>query len=214
MQGGAGCASRSRPAAFRRYRPAARPAGLHRDARGTAQRRTRPAAASAPDHDDTALAEYEELLSGVFQAQGLNRMGSRVLTCLFLSDDGALTAAELTRHLQVSPATVSKAIAFLESQTLVRRERIDGRRDRYLVDPELFYQATIASARSHDQLIARRSTGPGWAPAPPQRRGGAGATQVARSPHTTGAGPPPEGSRDVGLLRVTPAGAGTARRSR
>nr|WP_237693619.1 MarR family transcriptional regulator [Streptomyces sp. SID2888] len=85
-------------------------------------------------------------------------MTARVLTCLFTTDAGSLTASQLARRLQVSPASVSKAIAFLESQSLVRRERDERRRDRYIVDDELFYQATIASARSNDRLVetARR----------------------------------------------------------
>ncbi|WP_347815078.1 MarR family transcriptional regulator [Micromonospora sp. DH14] len=86
-------------------------------------------------------------------ASGLNKMASRVLTCLFTTDAGSLTASQLAQRLQVSPASISKAIAFLESQSLVRRERDDRRRDRYLVDDELFYQATIASARANDQLV-------------------------------------------------------------
>ena len=53
----------------------------------------------------------------------------------------------------MSPASISKAIAFLESQSLVRRERDERRRDRYVVDNELFYQATIASARANDRLV-------------------------------------------------------------
>nr|WP_237546798.1 MarR family transcriptional regulator [Streptomyces sp. SID161] len=78
---------------------------------------------------------------------------ARVLTCLFTTDAGSLTAAQLAQRLQVSPASISKAIAYLESQSLVRRERDERRRDRYVVDNELFYQATIASARSNDQLV-------------------------------------------------------------
>jgi DNA-binding MarR family transcriptional regulator len=80
-------------------------------------------------------------------------MTARVLTCLFTTDAGSLTASQLAQRLQVSPASVSKAIAFLESQSLVRRERDERRRDRYLVDDELFYQATIATARANDQLV-------------------------------------------------------------
>jgi DNA-binding transcriptional regulator GbsR (MarR family) len=99
------------------------------------------------------VAEYEETLTTVLMATGLPTMAARVLTCLFTSDAGSLTASELGRRLQVSPASVSKAIAFLESQSLVRRERNDGRRDRYVVDDELFYQATIASARANDRLV-------------------------------------------------------------
>jgi DNA-binding transcriptional regulator GbsR (MarR family) len=85
-------------------------------------------------------------------ASGLPKMTARVLTCLFTIDAGSLTASQLAQRLQVSPASISKAIAFLESQSLVRRERDERRRDRYAVDDELFYQATIASARSNDQL--------------------------------------------------------------
>ncbi|WST06419.1 MarR family transcriptional regulator [Streptomyces sp. NBC_01171] len=85
-------------------------------------------------------------------------MSARVLTCLFTTDAGSLTASQLAQRLQVSPASISKAIAFLESQSLVRRERDERRRDRYVVDNELFYQATIASARANDRLVetARR----------------------------------------------------------
>ena len=59
---------------------------------------------------------------------------------------------ELVQRLQVSPASVSKAIASLESQSLVRRERDERRRERYVVDDDLFYQSTIASARGIAQL--------------------------------------------------------------
>nr|WP_328692274.1 MarR family transcriptional regulator [Streptomyces caniferus] len=91
-------------------------------------------------------------------SSGLTKMTARVLTCLFTTDAGSLTASQLAQRLQVSPASISKAIAFLESQSLVRRERDERRRDRYVVDDELFYQATIASARANDQLVetARR----------------------------------------------------------
>jgi len=120
--------------------------------------RRRPASPrpAAPPHahgrDAAAVADYEETLTTVLMGSGLPRMTARVLTCLFVSDTGSLTASELARHLQVSPASVSKAISFLESQSLVRRERADGRRDRYVVDNELFYQATIAGARANTAL--------------------------------------------------------------
>nr|WP_316529666.1 MarR family transcriptional regulator [Kitasatospora sp. K002] len=80
-------------------------------------------------------------------------MGARVVTCLSTTDAGSLTAAELAQRLQVSPASISKAIAFLESQSLVRRERDERRRDRYIVDDELYYQAVISSARANDKVI-------------------------------------------------------------
>ncbi|MFE2234985.1 helix-turn-helix domain-containing protein [Streptomyces sp. NPDC059442] len=100
-----------------------------------------------------AVAEYEETLTTVLMSSGVPKMGARVLTSLFTADTGSLTASELTQKLQVSPASISKAIAFLESQSLVRRERDERRRDRYVVDDELFFQATIASARANDELV-------------------------------------------------------------
>nr|WP_315904475.1 MarR family transcriptional regulator [Streptomyces mirabilis] len=86
-------------------------------------------------------------------ASGLTKMTARVLTCLFTTDAGSLTASQLAQRLQVSPASISKAIAFLESQSLVRRERDERRRDRYVVDDDAWYEATIASARANDQLV-------------------------------------------------------------
>lgn len=122
--------------------------------------RRRPASSRGPEsvpqphgRDAAAVADYEETLTTVLMASGLTKMSARVLTCLFTTDAGSLTASQLAQRLQVSPASISKAIAFLESQSLVRRERDERRRDRYIVDDELFYQATIASARANDQLV-------------------------------------------------------------
>lgn len=115
-------------------------------------RRRKQAQAREPERqgngrDDEAVREYEETFTTLLMSQGLPRMTARVLTCLFIADAGSLTAAELVRHLQVSPASVSKATAFLEDQGLIRRERDERRRDRYFVDEDVWYQSTIASAR-------------------------------------------------------------------
>ncbi|MET1073490.1 MAG: MarR family transcriptional regulator [Umezawaea sp.] len=83
---------------------------------------------------------------------GLPKMTSRVLTCLYTTDAGRLTAAELVGRLQVSTASISKAISFLESQGLVRRERDDRRREHYVVDDDVWYQTMIATARSNARL--------------------------------------------------------------
>ncbi|MGW1362172.1 helix-turn-helix domain-containing protein [Streptomyces chartreusis] len=109
--------------------------------------------------DADAVAAYEETLTTVLMGSGLPKMTARVLTCLFTTDAGSLTASQLAAHLNVSPASISKAIAFLEGQSLVRRERDERRRDRYIVDDELFYQATLASARANDQLVATARQG-------------------------------------------------------
>jgi DNA-binding transcriptional ArsR family regulator len=119
--------------------------------------------APAPAHgrDVEAVREYEEMFTTLLMQQGLPKMMSRVLTCLYTTDAGSLTASELVRHLQVSPASVSKAVAFLESQGLIRRERGEGRRERYAVDDDVFYQSMIASARSSAQLAAAARQGVG-----------------------------------------------------
>ncbi|WP_432117075.1 helix-turn-helix domain-containing protein [Streptomyces sp. bgisy032] len=102
--------------------------------------------------DPEAVRAYEEVFTNLFIQQGLPKMVARVLTCLYTTDAGSLTAAELVRRLQVSPASVSKAVAFLESQGLIRRERDEGRRERYVVDNDVWYQSMIAAARSSAQL--------------------------------------------------------------
>ncbi len=107
----------------------------------------------AHGRDPEALRAYEEMFTTVMMQSGMSKTMARVLTCLFISDAGSLTASELVQRLQVSPATISKSITFLESQTLVRRERDGLRRERYVVDDDMWYQATIASARSNDQVV-------------------------------------------------------------
>ncbi|MGW1192582.1 helix-turn-helix domain-containing protein [Streptomyces sp. NPDC002559] len=111
--------------------------------------------------DAEAVREYEELFTTTMMESGLPKMMSRVMVCLLTSDSGSMTASELARRLQVSPATISKSIAFLESQVLVRRERDERRRERYIVDEDLWYRTVIASARSLAQQVevARQGAG-------------------------------------------------------
>ncbi len=111
-----------------------------------------PAPARVPGRDGEAVREYEEVFAALLMGQGLPRMTARVLTCLYTADEGSLTAAALVSRLQVSPASVSKAVGWLESQGLLRREREEGRRERYRADDDVWYQSTVASARASLQL--------------------------------------------------------------
>lgn len=111
--------------------------------------------------DAAAVKEYEEVFTTVMMASGTPRMMARVMACLYITDSGSLTASELVQRLQVSPASISKAITFLESQGLVRRERDERRRERYVVDDDVWYQATIASARALMQVIETARQGVG-----------------------------------------------------
>jgi len=141
------------------------PAGYQADQaqRATRQRARRrntppaPALASADPpaagRDAAAVAEVEQRLTEALVQMGLPRMLSRVLTCLTTADSGSMTSAELVRRLGVSAASISKAISYLEAQQLVRRER-DGRRERYVVDDDMWYRATIASGHTNKVLAA------------------------------------------------------------
>ncbi|HZE32746.1 MAG TPA: helix-turn-helix domain-containing protein [Actinoallomurus sp.] len=111
--------------------------------------------------DAEAVREYEEMFTDFLMASGLPKMMSRVLVCLYTTDSGSLTASELVQRLQVSPASISKAIAFLERLTLIRRERDENRRERYVVDDDLYYQSMMAAARdiANQVDIARKGVG-------------------------------------------------------
>nr|WP_281170360.1 helix-turn-helix domain-containing protein [Amycolatopsis nigrescens] len=74
-------------------------------------------------------------------------MMARVLACLFTSDTGSVTAPELVARLRVSPASISKAVGWLEQRGLIGRER-DGRQQRYLIEDHIGYQAWQTSLQS------------------------------------------------------------------
>ncbi|MFF5936150.1 helix-turn-helix domain-containing protein [Streptomyces sp. NPDC012508] len=134
----------------------------HRATERRAHRRRQAAPSEAPPQtggpDTEAVREYEEVFTTVMMQSGMPKMMSRVMACLCLADTGSLTASELAGRLQVSPASVSKAITFLESQGMVRRERDERRRERYVVDDDVWYQSMMASARAtaHISGIARQ----------------------------------------------------------
>ena len=144
--------------------PAAYRADLaHHATEHRARRRAKPAPGRsgtfrpADGRDTDALRAYEDTFATVFIRSGLPKMAARTLAGLYTTDTGSLTAVEIARRLQVSPGSVSKAVAFLDSQGLIRRER-DSRRERYVVDDDVLYQSVMASARSTAHLgeIARQ----------------------------------------------------------
>lgn len=106
--------------------------------------------APAPAHgrDPEAVAAYEEVFADVLIQSGLPKMTAKVLVALYIADSGTLTASELVQRLQVSPGSISKAVALLEGQGLIRRERDERRRERYIVDDDVWYESMMASARS------------------------------------------------------------------
>ncbi|SEG89308.1 MarR family protein [Nonomuraea solani] len=89
----------------------------------------------------------QEILEMAIRA-GMPRTAARVHHDLALSEDGRRTAAELSRRLQVSPASVSVAVNFLVQHGFVRRERDPRRRrDIYVIDDDAWYHAIMISER-------------------------------------------------------------------
>jgi DNA-binding transcriptional regulator GbsR (MarR family) len=90
----------------------------------------------------------EEEIIELAVRSGLPRITARVHVDLLLSEDGRRTAAELTRRLKVSPASVSVAVNFLVQNGYVRRERDpQRRRDIYVVDDDAWYHSIVISSR-------------------------------------------------------------------
>jgi predicted transcriptional regulator len=120
----------------------------HQLAGGRARRNSpRPAAHAAgsrtahgaEDPTDSARRAAEHRLVEMMAAAGLPRMMASVLVALLLSDHGVLSAADLVGRLQVSPASISKAVRHLEHLRFVRRERRAGtRREQYVLDEDMW----------------------------------------------------------------------------
>ncbi|GGO28561.1 MarR family transcriptional regulator [Microbispora rosea subsp. aerata] len=125
--------------------------------RARRRRQPRPPAAPVPDgghgRDPEAVRDFTEAFITLLVRQGLPRMEARVLACLYVDDSGAATAADLVQRLRVSPASISHAVAFLEQQGMLRRERVPGtRRERYVVDDEIWLRSMQASLRMNEAL--------------------------------------------------------------
>ena len=95
--------------------------------------------------DEDAVARFVERFALTFSEAGVPRMPARVFSALLVSDEGRLTAAEISQTLRVSPAAVSNAVRYLTQVGLVAREREPGeRRDHYRIHGgDTWYEVTI-----------------------------------------------------------------------
>ncbi|MEV0050652.1 helix-turn-helix domain-containing protein [Saccharopolyspora shandongensis] len=126
-------------------------------------RQRKPGAESAarPHRRPETVRAVERQLAATLIGTGLPKMSARVLAALLTTDDAGMNAAELGQHLRVSSSSVSKSVGYLEGQGMIRRERITQRRvERYVVDPDAWFQAFLASAQRNHQLAdtARRGS--------------------------------------------------------
>ncbi|MEV4578215.1 MarR family transcriptional regulator [Nonomuraea jabiensis] len=102
-----------------------------------------PVGDSSHGRDPQAVQNLTESFAMLLEQQGMPRMAARMPACLYVTDSGTLTAADLVERLRVSPASISQTVAFLEQQGLLRRERTPGgRRERYVVDDELWVRSS------------------------------------------------------------------------
>jgi hypothetical protein len=130
-----------------------------------ARRRPRPPAAtprpienSGPDPG--AAAAFVTDLTAALIDTGLPRTAAGILACLFTSETGSRTAAELAWHLRVSAATISHAVALLDQQALIRRGRDHGgRRHRYFIDEDAGFRSVLAGVRANQRLAATARRG-------------------------------------------------------
>jgi hypothetical protein len=112
-----------------------------------------PADAGAYGRDPVAVRDFAERFAALMVQTGLPRMAARVLASLVTTDSGSLTAAELVGLLRVSPASVSKAIGYLEGLELVQRERdARQRHELYFIDDDVWLQTWLTSARTNAML--------------------------------------------------------------
>ncbi|MFE3170038.1 helix-turn-helix domain-containing protein [Amycolatopsis sp. NPDC059090] len=121
--------------------------------RGTSAPTPSPGRADLGGRDPRLVDEVDAQSMELMIQAGLPQMMARVLGALFTTDSGSLTSAELVRRLRVSPASISKAIGYLENQALVKRERDPhSRAERYAIDDDVAFQSIMASARNQTRI--------------------------------------------------------------
>ncbi|MEV5873565.1 MarR family transcriptional regulator [Streptomyces sp. NPDC052101] len=97
---------------------------------------------SRADRDPESVSRFVEHFAAQLVQAGMARMPSRVFAALLASDTGALTSADLSEQLRISPAGVSGAVRYLAQVHMVSREREPGsRRERYRVHSDQWYEA-------------------------------------------------------------------------
>ncbi|GAB3270259.1 MarR family transcriptional regulator [Sinomonas notoginsengisoli] len=108
-----------------------------------------------PEAEVRRIPEAAETSAAVMIAAGFPKMPARALMALVVSEDGALTAAELGEALGASPAAVSGAVRYLQTVGFAHRVSQPGsRRDRYALPEDLWYVATLRQNPVYDRLGA------------------------------------------------------------
>lgn len=129
-------------------------------AAGHRARRRKPARAVTDEQSTEVVRGFVDQFATLLAATGLPRMTARVFVCLLTADASGLTSADLVRRLQVSPASVSKSIAYLEAMELVvRHSDPGGRRERYVIDDDVWLRAWQADTSAHGEIATAAQRG-------------------------------------------------------
>lgn len=111
-----------------------------------------PEAGGGPEPEAAA---FVERFAGQLADAGMPRMPARVFAALLASPDGALSSAELSDQLLVSPAAVSGAVRYLAQTGLIGRERHPGsRRELYRLHSDQWFETFT----SREQMLGRWET--------------------------------------------------------
>lgn len=130
------------------------------DHRARRRKPVRPAEPASDGQPTEAARGFVDRFATLLAATGLPRMTARVFVCLLTADGGGLTAADLVRRLRVSPASVSKSIGQLEAMDLVARRLDPGRRrERYLIDDDVWLRAWQADTGAHGEIATAAQRG-------------------------------------------------------
>lgn len=120
------------------HRTATRLAHRHKTAPVTPTETPPDAVTDVYGRDCAAVHEFEQRFRQMVIEAGFPRMMAMVLISVYTTDSGSLTATELVEHLHVSPASISKAVQYLERMGFARRERDPRRRERYVIDEDIW----------------------------------------------------------------------------
>ncbi|MFL6125402.1 helix-turn-helix domain-containing protein [Actinophytocola sp.] len=128
--------------------------------RARRRKRARPAEPATDGQPTEVVRGFVDQFATLLAATGLPRMAARVFASLLTADAGGLTAADLVRRLQVSPASISKSIGYLEAMELVvRQPDPGGRRERYLIDDDVWLRAWQADTGAHGEIATAAQRG-------------------------------------------------------
>jgi len=113
-----------------------------------------PAAAGHGTRDEQAVRQFVERFAAVLSQAGIPLMPARVFVALLTADAPRLTADDIARVLQVSPAAVSGAVRYLIPVGLVIRETEPGSRRYWYRMPQDVWHEVV---RLRDQMMMRWS---------------------------------------------------------